>query len=209
MRLAYSRGMATPAARHAQAPVHDPGDEARMLAYAAGDAAAFDALYARHRGGVYRYLLRHCGQASVADELFQDVWMRVIRARGTYVPTARFTTWLYHIAQNRLVDHWRADARAPIDPLTVDDEEDDAALHIPGASSDEPETRVAARELRTRLDAAIAALPVPQRDAFLLQQEGGLELAEIAALSQVGVETVKSRLRYAVAKLRQALGDLR
>ena len=66
-----------------------------MIAYANGDAAAFDVLYARNKGGVYRYVLRHCGNARIADELFQDIWMTVIRTRNTYVPTAKFTTWLY------------------------------------------------------------------------------------------------------------------
>jgi RNA polymerase sigma factor (sigma-70 family) len=75
-----------------------------------GDAAAFDALYARHKGGVYRYLLRQCRQGGVADELFQDVWMNLIRARASYAPTAKFTTWLYRMAHNRLVDHYRASA---------------------------------------------------------------------------------------------------
>src|SRR5581483_459483 len=83
-------------------------DQSLMLAYRAGDAAAFDVLYARHKGGVYRYLLRHCSNAGTADELFQDVWMSVIRVRESYEPTAKFTTWLYRIAHNRVIDHWRA-----------------------------------------------------------------------------------------------------
>ena len=83
-----------------------------MLAYAAGAANAFDTLYARHKGPVYRYMLRHCGNAGVADELFQDVWMSVVRVRATYAPTAKFTTWLYTLARHRLVDHWRANGRS-------------------------------------------------------------------------------------------------
>src|SRR5437762_10763275 len=85
-------------------------DEDLMLAYGAGDAASFDALYARHKGGVYRYLLRQLRNAGTADELFQDVWMNAIRVRASYVPTARFTTWLYTLAHNRLVDHWRSNS---------------------------------------------------------------------------------------------------
>jgi len=82
-----------------------PSDEDLMLAYAAGDAAAFDVLYARHKGGVYRYLLRQCHHSGVADELFQDVWMNLIRARASYVASARFTTYVYKLAHNRLIDH--------------------------------------------------------------------------------------------------------
>src|ERR1700747_25634 len=91
-----------------------PSDEELMLAYAAGDPSAFDALYARHKGGVYRYLARQCRQAGIADELFQDVWMNLIRVRASYAPTAKFTTWLYTLAQHRLVDHWRASGQGTL-----------------------------------------------------------------------------------------------
>jgi RNA polymerase sigma-70 factor (ECF subfamily) len=184
----------------------DPGDEDLMRAYAAGDAAAFDALYARHKGGVYRYLVRHCGNAGTADELFQDVWMNVIRARGTYEPSAKFTTWLYRIAHNRLIDHWRATGRAEL--VTPGDDDDDLLDAIPGARNDEPDVRAGANEIGARIRQALAALPAVQREAFLLHQEGGLELAEIATLTGAGTETVKSRIRYAQAKLRAELGDL-
>ena len=180
----YLRAMPVPAI------ATETRDEDLMLAYAAGDAAAFDALYARHKGGVYRYMLRHCGHAGVADELFQDVWMNVIRARASYVPSAKLTTWLYRIAHNRLIDHWRATGHIELVTHGPDDDMDDPLDALPAASGDEPEVRAGTRE------------------AFLLQQEGGLELAEIAALTGAGVETVKSRIRYAIAKLRTVLGDL-
>jgi len=190
-------------------------DEDLMLAYGAGRAAAFDTLYGRHKGGVYRYLLRHSRNAGIADELFQDVWMNAIRVRATYVPTARFTTWLYTLAHNRLVDHWRASAQAKF--TSIDDDGDtngdgdtrSLVEALPGAGRDEPEARAETRELGAQLHAALRALPPEQRDAFLLQHEAGLSLAEIAELTGVGTETVKSRLRYATAKLRGALGPLR
>jgi RNA polymerase sigma-70 factor (ECF subfamily) len=184
-------------------------DEALMLAYAAGNAAAFDALYGRHKGGVYRYLLRQCGGPAAADELFQDIWMNVIRVRATYQPTARFTTWLYTLARNRLVDHWRSTGQAIL--VSVDNDDDgatrDAVDALPGSRTDEPAVRVEAGALGARLRSALASLPATQRDAFLLQQEGGLALSEIAALTGVGLETVKSRLRYAMTKLRTELAD--
>ena len=189
------------------AAANDPGDEDLMQAYADGDAAAFDALYARHKGGVYRYLVRHCGNSGTADELFQDVWMNAIRARDRYVPTAKFTTWLYTLAHHRLVDHWRASGQARF--ASIDDDGDEttraAVEALPASRREEPEARMATRQLREQLHAALASLPAVQRDAFLLQQEGGLSLAEIAELTGVGMETVKSRLRYAVAKLRGEL----
>ena len=182
-------------------------DEDLMLAYAAGDAAAFDTLYARHKGGVYRYLLRQCRQPGVADELFQDVWMNLIRARESYAPTAKFTTWLYRLAHNRMIDHFRASGHLML--VSADDEaHEDAVVSLPAARATQPELRTENRELGERLRAAVSTLPPAQREAFLLQQEAEMSLAEIAALTGVGVETVKSRLRYAVAKLRAELADL-
>src|SRR5271165_3054145 len=182
-------------------------DEDLMLAYVAGDAAAFDVLYDRHRGGVYRYLLARARIRFIADELFQDVWMNLIRARASYAPTAKFTTWLYRLAHNRLIDHHRASGHLKL--VSANDEaHEDAVAALPSAADDEPPARAERRELGERLRAAVAALPPAQREAFLLQQEGGLSLAEIAELTGAGAETVKSRLRYALAKLRENLVDL-
>jgi RNA polymerase sigma-70 factor (ECF subfamily) len=188
-------------------PAAASSDEDLMLAYAAGDAAAFDTLYARHKGGVYRYLLRQCREGGVVDELFQDVWMNLIRSRATYAPTAKFTTWLYRLAHNRLIDHYRASGHLTL-VSADDDAHEEMVAALPGARSDQPEVRAENRELGERLRAAVAALPPAQREAFLLQQEAGLSLAEIAAVTGVGTETVKSRLRYAVGKLRDDLVDL-
>jgi RNA polymerase sigma-70 factor (ECF subfamily) len=183
-------------------------DEDLMLAYAAGDAAAFDALYARHKGGVYRYLLRQCRHGAAVDELFQDVWMNLIRARASYAPTAKFATYLYRVAHNRLIDHYRASGQVSL--VSADDEAyEDVVAALPANRGLEPEMRVENRQLGERLKGAVASLPPLQRDAFLLQQEAGLSLDEIAELTGAGVETVKSRLRYAVGKLRHDLADLR
>ena len=187
----------------------DDADEQLMLAYARGEAAAFDALYARHRNGVYRYLLRHCNNAGTADELFQDVWMNVIRSRGTYAPTARFATWLYTLAHHRIVDHWRSTGQAKLVSTDADESASAEILALAGSPGDQPDMRAFTGQIRHRLNAALAALPPAQRDAFLLQHESGLSLAEIGALTGVGMETAKSRVRYAAARLRAALIEFR
>ena len=173
-----------------------------MLAYRAGDAAAFDALYARHRGGLFRYLRRHTGNAAVADELFQDVWMRLIDARGRYEPQAKFTTWLYTIAHNRLMDHFRAASRVQL--ASYDDPADDPLDEVP-ANDPQPQDQLERKQTAARLLAALDALPTAQREAFVLQQEGELSVEEIATVTGVTRETAKSRLRYALAKLRASL----
>src|SRR5690349_1665810 len=105
-------------------------DEALMLAYAGGDAGAFERLYGRHKGPLYRYVLRSVKARGEAEEVFQDVWMKVIEARSRYQPKAKFTTWLYTIAHNRMVDHWRARGLAIV--ASTDDEE--SALPEPAAA---------------------------------------------------------------------------
>jgi RNA polymerase sigma-70 factor (ECF subfamily) len=181
----------------------DRPDEELMSAYGAGDAAAFDVLYARHRGGVFRYLRRHTGNAALAEELYQDVWVKLIDARGRYEPQGKFATWLYTIAHNRLMDHFRAAGRVSF--ATADDPEDDPLDDVP-APDPRPEDVIARKQDAQRLLAALDALPAAQREAFVLQQEGELSVEEIAQVTGVTRETAKSRLRYALAKLRATLG---
>ena len=178
-------------------------DEQLMLAYAGGDAAAFEALYARHKGGLFRFVLRSVKARAEAEELFQEIWMRAIEARNRYTPQAKFSTWLYTIAHNRLVDHWRARGLAVV---SLDDEES-SAPEPAAAPGWEPERNVQARQTLEQLSAALAALPLAQREAFLLHHEGGLTVAEIAQATASGEEAAKSRLRYAMTKLREAIGD--
>jgi RNA polymerase sigma-70 factor (ECF subfamily) len=177
-------------------------DEELMERYRDGDAGAFDQLYARHKGGVFRYLVRQCGNRGVAEELFQDVWLNLVRARASYTVQAKFTTYVYHIAHNRLIDHYRAHAGGVLASF----DEDEATLdNVPAPRSDDPAVSADVRQQAQRLLELIERLPAAQREAFLLQQESDMSIEDIAEATGVSRETAKSRLRYAIAKLRQGL----
>jgi RNA polymerase sigma-70 factor (ECF subfamily) len=176
-------------------------DEQLMLEWVAGDGAAFEQLYGRHRTRLYRYLLRQVRDGALADELFQDVWQKVIVARTSWVPEAAFATWLYRIAHNRLGDHWRASKYRPPAP----EDADERAARIP--DPDTPERRLSEFEQRRRLQLALDALPPEQREVVVLRLEQELTLEEIGEITGAGRETVKSRLRYAMDKLRAGLGS--
>lgn len=185
-------------------------DEGLMLAYKDGDAAAFEVLYGRWRRSLFRYVAHQCGQNGASDELFQDIWLRVVNARLQYEPAAKFSTWLFRIAHNRLVDHWRSSNRMPIVATTFPDDEDaDYASTIPSPDDDRPDRRAERKALAQQIIAAVQSLPDIQRETFLLSQDGDMTLEEIASLMNVGRETVKSRLRYALVKLRQELSKWR
>lgn len=185
------------------APASDPepSDEALMLAYAGGDVAAFEALYGRHRLRLYRYLMRQLRDAALADELFQDVWQKLIGARASWTPDAAFATWLYRIAHNRLADHWRALQHRPPAPADADER----TARVPDPET--PERQLSEFEQRRRLQLALDELPPEQREVIVLRLEQELSLEEIGQVTGVGRETVKSRLRYAMNKLRARLGS--
>jgi len=176
-----------------------PEDSALMLRYRDGDVAAFEVLYRRHNNALYRYLLRLCHHRDTAEDIFQDVWGKIIKSRQNYRPTAKFSTFLYRVAHNCFIDHIRRNKRHS---HTVDIEPDKQP--DPG---DQPEALAERSMARRRLDAALRALPEEQRDVFLLHEEAGLNLDQIASVTGANRETAKSRLRYAVNKLRVAVNE--
>lgn len=182
----------------------DLSDERLMVAYREGDITAFEHLYDRYRVRLYRHIAHQCGDSRLAEELYQEVWIKVINARADYEPLAKFSTWLFRVAHHRLIDHYRQHARDVIGCYDENQELD----ALPGPDDANPVVQAERRDIATRLSAALAALPPPQREAFLLAEEGGLSLDEIAAATASGRETVKSRLRYAIGKLRHTLQDL-
>ncbi len=176
-----------------------PTDSALMLRYKDGDVAAFETLYRRHNDSLYRYLLRCCLDHDTAEDVFQEVWGKIIKSRGSYRRTAKFTTFLYRVAHNCFIDHIRRNKRhlgkADTDPDQFEN------------PSDEPDLAAEKRLARERLEIALVALPDEQRDVFLLHEEAGLTLDNIAHVTGVNRETAKSRLRYAMNKLKAALAE--
>ena len=173
-----------------------PTDEALMLAWAAGDVQAFQALYERHRRRLFGFLVKQLRDGPLAEELFQDVWQKVIAARLRWQPEAAFTPWLFRIAHNRLNDHWRAARHRPAAPADADDRLQ--AL----ADTHTPESALGMEEERRHVQQAMEALPPEQREVLQLRLEQELTLEQIGEITGVGRETVKSRLRYAMDRLR-------
>jgi RNA polymerase sigma factor (sigma-70 family) len=184
-------------------------DEDLMLRFGRGEAAAFEFLYQRHESRVFRYLHRNVRNEANANDLMQEVWFAVARGAANYQPTAKFTTWLFTIAHNRMVDMIRANQRLQsLD--AVEDGETEAPSMLDRLAVDgklEPPAQVQTQHEAAALLQAVAQLPAEQRSAFLLQAEGELSVEEIADATGSNFETVKSRLRYARAKLRQLLWE--
>src|SRR5580698_10420690 len=184
-------------------------DEDLMLRFGRGDGAAFEFLYQRHESRVFRYLHRNVRNEASANDLMQEVWFAVARGAANYQPTAKFTTWLFTIAHHRMVDMIRASRRLQsLD--AVDDADPEGSSLLDRLAADgrlEPPARVETQHEAAALMHAVAQLPPEQRSAFLLQAEGELSVEEIADATGSSFETVKSRLRYARAKLRQLLWE--
>ena len=191
-------------------------DDDLMRAYAGGDASAFEALYARHQAALYRFVRRLLGSAlaAQADEVFQDTWLRVVQARERWQPQgATFRTWLYTLAHHRAVDLLRRSGReVALDAIEDADGEpwqpDGAAWqHWPMPASGLPGEDLAFwRRAGERLLHCLEQLPLAQRSAFLLHHDDGLSLDDVAHALEVGFETAKTRLRYAMSKLRTCMG---
>jgi RNA polymerase sigma factor (sigma-70 family) len=190
-----------------------------MLAFARGDAQAFDLVFERHRSWLLRFLrgkLRAAGLSGeeLAEDIAQDTWMTIVRTSAEYQPSARFTTWLFHIAQQRLVDQLRKLGVNLARTQSLDDENelegdrnvDESAL---ADLSADPANIFEHRALLTRFASALEALPSEQSEVFMLVAEGGMSLPEVSSALALPLETVKSRLRYARAKLVGVLEELR
>jgi RNA polymerase sigma-70 factor (ECF subfamily) len=180
---------------------HEIDDATLMIRYRDGDVRAFEVLYRRYQGPLYRYLQRLCRHSEAANDLYQEVWSKVIASRERYEAKAQFNTFLYRIAHNAAIDYFRRSGRQPTGRIDVDELED----QLPASIDTQPDTQASAMEVRASMQRALAELPAEQRDVFLLYEESGLSLEQIGQVTGVAMETAKSRLRYAIGKLRAGL----
>lgn len=179
-------------------------DEKLMLMYAKGNPVAFEKLYSKYKDSVYRFVHHQIKHTETSEEIFQDIWTKLINNRTNYIAyknKASFKTWLFKLARNTVVDYFRAQGRAKNWQAQFETDE----LGIPASDIQEPEVAFEQNLLAEHLLEAIYALPELQREAFLLKEEAGLSLKEIATTTKATPETVKSRLRYAYKKLRAQL----
>lgn len=173
-------------------------DEDLFQRFRGGDLAAFQDLYSRYRKSLYLYLLRSSSSEAEADDLYQEAWSRVINAKQ-YFTSGSFKAWVFRIARNLQIDNFRRQRLQLVpDPAEIEEISD------PGKT---PEERFHADDCAERLKVELQQLPHEQREVFLLKEESGLTLEQIAGMLGVGRETMKSRLRYALKRLRQLLED--
>lgn len=183
-------------------------DEALMGHAARGDPGAFAELVRRHQRRVFNLAFRSVGNASDADDLTQEVFLRVYRAAGRYQPTARFTTWLYRVATNAIINWLRHRDRQPVELARVaaGDDQDEAAGLIPDPGAETGVDALARAELRQQVRSAIAALPDKQRLALILFRFEEQSYQEIGEALDLSVMAVKSLLSRARENLRGRLG---
>jgi RNA polymerase sigma-70 factor (ECF subfamily) len=185
--------------------MEDLSDEDLMLQYGAGDAEAFEILYRRHKDALYRFVRRQCRDPDIAYDLVHDIWIKLIKARRRYRPRARFTTYLFTLARNRMIDYYRSQAGSGLktgrEPSPIDVED------LPNAVDGGPERQAQIAEVLLASLDRLHSLPPVQREAILLYLEG-LSMAEIAEITQVPQEAARSRVRRALAKLRAGLEDM-
>ena len=179
--------------------LNEMSDEMLMQAYAENDKLAFDKLYERFRLPLYRYMHRQISvQEEVLNELYQDVWLKLINNRKQYQVKASFKTYLYQIAVNTIRDYFRRESVRKI----MSNIEDDTEIEGSGLSPDED---LAQKQLMRQFKKIMNELPQEQKDVFLLREEAGLTSVQIAEVMQTSVDTVKSRMRYAVSRLKAAI----
>ncbi|MCA9602998.1 MAG: RNA polymerase sigma factor [Polyangiales bacterium] len=186
-------------------------DEELLRRFGAGDARAFEALYDRYRRQIFTFIVRSTRDRAAAEELTQEVFLRVVQRADDFKGQSKFSTWLYSITRNLCIDHSRKMAfrrHRSLDAPLRTDETGGASLGDRVASDDlAPDRNVESNTMRSRMEAALAAVPEEQREVFLMRQVEHLSFAEIALVVGVPENTVKSRMRYALERLQKALAE--
>lgn len=177
-----------------------------MLHFIDGDMASFEILFGRYRGPIYAFIHRQCPRASLAEELTQEVFMRVIRGASSFRAASKFSTWIYRIARNQVIDNMRRQRYRKYTSLEQPSRDDGPALGDRIADIEpDLDRRVVSNRLREELDRAISELPDNQKEVFLLREYSGLKFEDISVIVGAKVGTVKSRMRYALESLQKAL----
>jgi RNA polymerase sigma-70 factor (ECF subfamily) len=180
------------------------GDSDLISRAAGGDAAAFQALVERHRSMVYRVAYQFGGNHHDAEDITQEVFIKVYRSLDRFRQDAQLTSWLYRIVMNACIDHRRR--HQPVGSAPFGEEAELRLLNTPEETPD-PEARAYAGELGQVLEAEINRLPKGQRVVFVMRHHQGLKLGEIAAALGLAEGTVKRQLHAAVHRLRGALAS--
>lgn len=186
-------------------------DEQLIHWYQNGETAAFERLYGRYKKAIYHYFFRQVNAANIADELHQDVWLNIVKSTSRFNQQASFKTWLYKIAHNRLVDYYRQQSKQAL--FLVHNASDETLLDSnnepTAAPESDPKLSLQAEQAHQALLQCISELPDTQREVFVLHESSGLTLQAIATVTDSTLESTKSRLRYAIKKLRHNMAQYR
>lgn len=190
--------------------LRDEADEVLMVAYQKGDVRAFELLLSRHRKPVFNFIFRYVGLRETAEDLMQETFLRVIKGAEAYQRQAKFTTWLYTIARNLCVDQSRRAKHRKAQSLDApmnNSADSGTLLDVVAAVEIASDRQVVNKQLQLRLHAALARLSEEQREVFLMREFLDMPFKEIADVVGVPENTVKSRMRYALEKLRLELDE--
>ena len=184
-----------------------------MARYLEGDARAFEVLMERHAGKIFNFLIRSSGRRDLAEDLVQEVFLRIVRRADSFRGQAKFTTWMYTIARNLIIDTARRERHrrtVPLDaPVRSAEPGGETRLDRTADQGPTPDRLAADSRFSSRLEEALNGLPDDQREVFLMREVKGLKFREISDVVGIPLNTVKSRMRYALESLRVALEDYR
>jgi RNA polymerase sigma-70 factor (ECF subfamily) len=174
-----------------------------LVEYRRGSAEAMGELVEHYRRPLFGFILKMTEGQEDAEEIFQEVWFRVIRNLASY-QDKKFLSWLFRIAHNLIVDRARKSKPIVDFPSSESGPESDIETRIPSPGID-PALQVEGRDLGRRISTAVSRLPPEQKEVFLMRMEGDLPFKEIAKIQGTSINTALARMQYALAKLRDEL----